>query len=128
MRLTEPIDGAGQPMITVRQAAQTIGRERPWITRQLHAGALRGGKIGNDRDWALDYRHTRSTTHPARPRATEQRHRSPTDAALTHRAPSKTASNGYYRRSTGSPRKEHSEQQLRPGGLTCHRHPVMMVT
>ncbi len=35
-------------MITVREAAQTIGRERPWLTRQLHAGALRGGKIGND--------------------------------------------------------------------------------
>lgn len=48
MRLTEPIDDAEQPMITVREAAQTIGRERPWITRQLHAGALRGGKIGND--------------------------------------------------------------------------------
>ncbi len=48
MRLTEPIDDAGQPMITVRQAAQTIGRERPWITRQLHAGARRGRKIGND--------------------------------------------------------------------------------
>ncbi len=48
MRLTEPIDDAGQPMITVRQAAQLIGRERSWITRQLHVGALRGGKIGNE--------------------------------------------------------------------------------
>jgi len=65
LRLTEPIDDAGQPMITVRAAAQIIGRERSWITRQLHAGALRGGKIGNEwwttRDWALQYRHTRST-------------------------------------------------------------------
>jgi len=32
MRLTEPIDDAGQPMITVHDAAQTIGRERPWTT------------------------------------------------------------------------------------------------
>jgi hypothetical protein len=48
MRLTEPIDDAGHPMITVRAAAQLIGRERSWITRQLHAGALHGGKIGNE--------------------------------------------------------------------------------
>jgi len=63
-----PVDDGGQPMITVREAAQIIGRERSWITRQLHAGALRGRKIGNEwwttRDWALHYRHTRSTTQP----------------------------------------------------------------
>ncbi|PZS27960.1 MAG: hypothetical protein DLM58_18045 [Pseudonocardiales bacterium] len=65
-----PVDDAGQPMITVREAAQIIGRERSWITRQLHAGALRGRKIGNEwwttRAWALEYRHTRDTTHPAK--------------------------------------------------------------
>jgi len=33
-------------MITVREAAQLIGRERSWITRRLHVGALREGKIG----------------------------------------------------------------------------------
>jgi len=29
-----PVDDAGQPMITVREAAEIIGRERSWITRQ----------------------------------------------------------------------------------------------
>ena len=42
-----PVDDDGRPMLTVREAAALIGRERSWITRQLHAGALRGRKIGN---------------------------------------------------------------------------------
>ena len=75
-------------MITVREAA-TDHRAR--ITHHLHASALRKRKSGNEwwttRDWALQYRHTHPP--PTRPRATEQRHHSPTGAALSHRAPSR---------------------------------------
>jgi len=66
-----PIDEAGQPMITAREAARIIGRDRSWITRQLHAGVLRGRKIGNEwwttAVWAQEYQANRSTPSPRTP-------------------------------------------------------------
>jgi len=43
-----PVDDDGKPMLNVREAAELIGKERSWITRQLTSGALRGRKIGNE--------------------------------------------------------------------------------
>ncbi len=70
VKVTEDLVSVHFRVITVRVAAQIIGREQSWITRQLNAGALRGRKIGNEwwttRDWALEYRHIRSTPRPAK--------------------------------------------------------------
>ena len=60
-----PVDDTGQPMVSVREAAARIGKDRSWITRQLNAGTLRGRKIGSewwttDR-WIEDYLRTRNT-------------------------------------------------------------------
>ncbi len=115
-----PVVDAGQPMITVREAAQIIGRERSWITRQLHAGALRGRQIGNE--WWGPATGPWSTGAPAppptrtRPRATERRHHSPTDAALSHRAPSRPPVMGIIGALRGSPRNGHNDR----GELTIH--------
>lgn len=56
----KPVDEHGQPMLGVRDAAELIGKDRSWITRQLNSGALRGRKLGSEwwiaRDWAIEYR------------------------------------------------------------------------
>ncbi len=56
----KPVAEDGQVMLSVREAAELIGKERSWITRQLNSGALRGRKIGSEwwiaRPWALEYR------------------------------------------------------------------------
>lgn len=56
----KPVDEHGQPMLGVREAAELIGKDRSWITRQLNSGALRGRKLGSEwwiaRNWAIEYR------------------------------------------------------------------------
>ena len=60
-----PADDSGQPMVSVREAAARIGKDRSWITRQLNSGTLRGRKIGNEwwttDQWIEDYLHARTT-------------------------------------------------------------------
>ena len=67
-----PVDDDGRTMLSVREAAALIGKERSWITRQLNAGALRGRKIGNEwwttRAWCDAYR-ARPAPSPTPPRA-----------------------------------------------------------
>ena len=54
-----PVDENQSPMLTLREAAEQIGQDRSWISRQLNAGKLRGRKIGNEwwttHEWIQDY-------------------------------------------------------------------------
>ena len=43
-----PVDERGAPMLNAREAAERIGKDRSWITRQLNSGSLRGRKVGSE--------------------------------------------------------------------------------
>ena len=66
-----PVDEHGQAMLGVREAAELIGKDRSWITRQLNSGALRGRKIGSEwwiaRNWAIEYRDKAAPAQAAGP-------------------------------------------------------------
>ena len=61
-----PADDDGKPMLNVREAAELIGKERSWITRQLNSGALRGRKVGNEWWTTLAWVNTYKAGHELR--------------------------------------------------------------